>query len=155
VTTLHRLFRLTLAGSAATVLACSNYDTGPSGNGTISASIDGASWTGATTVQASYIASVFVVGGLDGQARQIVITIPDVAAAGTFSLNSGQAAFAVVSFGAQIWSTTLTGGTGSVTISTWSGSHAVGTFSFTAPPNTGSGATGTKVITSGTFDVRY
>jgi hypothetical protein len=155
VTTLHRLFRLTLAGSAATVLACSNYDTGPSGNGTISASIDGASWTGATTVQASYIASVFVVGGLDSQGRQIVITIPGVAAGGTFSLNSGEAAFAVVGFGAQIWSTSLTGGTGSITISTWSGSHAVGTFSFTAPPNAGSGASGTKVVSSGTFDVRY
>ena len=155
MTTLHRLSRLTLASSAATVLACSNYDTGPSGNGTISASIDGASWTGATTVQASYIASVFLVGGLDSQGRQIVITIPGVAAAGTFSLSSGQPAFAVVNFGAQTWSTTLTGGTGSATISTWSGSHAIGTFSFTAPANAGSGATGTKVITSGTFDVRY
>jgi hypothetical protein len=155
VTTLHRLFRLTLAGSAATALACSNYDTGPSGNGTISASIDGASWTASTSVQATYIAYTLVLDGIDSQTRHIVITIPNVMGAGTFSLAAGQPAIAVVSFGAQIWNTSLTGGTGSVTISTLSGSHAIGTFSFTAPPDAGSGATGTKAITSGTFDVRY
>jgi hypothetical protein len=155
VTPLHRVLRLTFACSAATVLACSDNGAGPNGNGTISATIDGASWTASAEVQATYIAYVLAIGGLDSQARTIVISIPDVMTTGTFTLGAGQPAAAVVTFGAQIWNTALTGGTGSVTLSTLSGSHAIGSFSFTAPPNAGSGATGTKVITSGTFDVRY
>jgi hypothetical protein len=155
VTTLHRLFRLALAGSAATGLACSNYDTGPSGNGTISASIDGASWSASSSVQASYITYALIIDGIDSQARQINLFLPNVMATGSFALDAGQPAVAEVSFGFQTWSTAMTGGTGSVTLTTLSGSHAIGTFSFTASPNAQSGATGTKVVTNGTFDIRY
>ncbi len=154
MTPLHRVLRLTFACSAATVLACSDNGAGPNGNGTISATIDGASWTASAEVQATYIAYVLAIGGLDSQARSIVISIPNVMGTGSFALAAGQPAYATVTFGTQTWSTALTGGTGSVTLSTLSGSHAIGTFSFTAPANTG-GATGTKVVTSGTFDVRY
>jgi hypothetical protein len=154
VTTQHRLLRLLLAGSAATVLACSDNGAGPNGNGTITAKIDGVSWNASAEVQATYIAYVLAIGGLDSQARTVVLSIPSVMGTGTFALTAGQPAFATVTFGAQTWSSALTGGTGSVTISTLTGSHAIGTFNFTAPANTG-GATGTKVVTSGTFDVRY
>jgi hypothetical protein len=154
VTPLHRLLRLTLVCSAATVLACSDNGAGPNGNGTVTAKIDGASWDASAEVQATYIAYVLAVGGLDSQARAIVISVPSVTATGTFSLAAGQPAFATVTFGAETWSSAITGGTGSVIVSTLTGSHAIGTFSFTAPGST-SGATGTKVVTSGTFDVRY
>jgi len=154
VTTLHRLRRLILACSAATVLACSDNGTGPSGNGTVTAKIDGASWEATAEVQATYISFVLSIGGLDSQARQIVLSIPNVSTTGTFSFSGAQAAVGVVTFGAQSWSTAIAGGGGTVTISTLSGSHAVGVFNFTAPASTG-GATGTKNITSGTFDVRY
>jgi len=152
--TCYRLLQVLLACAAAPVLACSDNGAGPNGNGTVTAKIDGASWEATAEVQATYISFVLSIGGLDSQARQIVISIPNVEVTGTFSFAGAQAAVGVVTFGAQSWSTAIAGGGGTVTISTLSGSHAVGVFNFTAPASTG-GATGTKSVTSGTFDVRY
>lgn len=56
------------------------------------------------------------------------------------------------------WFATDVQGSGTLTINTLTGTGASGTFSFMAPPapaGSGAGATGTKVVTSGVFNVTF
>lgn len=142
---------LLLAG----MIACSDDEnTGPNENSSVAASIDGTAWT-AATVQSTYAGNVLAVGGLDAGQTQVLITIPSVTTTGTFDIGAGQPGVAVVTANGQTWSSTLVGGTGSVTVTTLTATHAAGTFTFVATALTTSGATGNKTVTTGSFDVTF
>ena len=53
------------------------------------------------------------------------------------------------------WHALSTVGNGTVTLTSISATGAAGTFAFTAPAVASSGATGSKVVTNGSFDVKF
>jgi hypothetical protein len=142
----------------AAFVACSDDDDDGLGpgqtNGTMTANIDGTAWNAGLTVAATYQSSTFGIGGTDGT-RQITIAVTNVTGTGTFDFGLGEDGAAIIAQGTQSWTTTLTGGTGTLTISSINASGASGSFSFTAFPTPGSGATGTSVVTNGTFNVTF
>ncbi len=126
------------------------------GNGSMTASIDGASWTGNLATAASYQGTVLGFAGTNGS-YQINITLSGVNGTGTYTLGTGQlsiATVATVSTSPQVWVTSSTGGTGSVVITSLTSSAVQGTFSFTAVGSSG-GATGNKAVTNGQFNVTF
>jgi hypothetical protein len=123
-------------------------------NGTMTASIDGSAWNAGLTVAATYQGNTFGIGGTDGT-RQITIAVTDVTGTGTFDFGLGEAGAAIIAQGSESWTTTLTGGSGTLTISSINATGASGTFSFTAMPTPGSGATSNRVVTNGTFSVTF
>lgn len=143
----------TLSLFVAGAAGCSGDSNGPSVTGSVTANINTTPFTASTAVQATYAANVLAVGGT-GNGTQILITIPNVTTTGQFNIGLGQAGVAVVTVGTDSWTTSLTGGTGSVTLTTLTSSHAVGDFFFTAQAGS-AGATGTKDVASGHFDVTF
>ena len=153
---MRRLHRLLASGAlAATVLAggCSDDETGNNNDNSLSATIDGTAFT-ATTVQGTYSSNLLAFSGLNGT-TSVTFAVPNVTATGTFQLGVGQAGIAQVNVGTQNWTTALTGGTGSLTVTALSSSEATGTFTFSAPATTSTGATGTKAVTSGSFTIHF
>ena len=150
---MRKLHHLLASTAVAVLLVAGCDDDEDVDDGTLTASIDGSAFT-ATTVTGTYASNVLAFSGLGGSGTQILISIPNVTTTGTFDVGIGQAGVAQVVVGTQVWTTALTGGTGSVVITALSSSQASGTFTFTAPASTG-GATGTKVVTSGTFTIEF
>jgi hypothetical protein len=62
---------------------------------------------------------------------------------------------AVIYVGPRTWVTTLSGGSGTVAVTTLDATGASGTFSLTAAPDPFSGATGLKQVTNGSFTVTF
>ena len=124
-----------------------------SGNGTMTATIDGKAWSSVTPA-AQYKNSTLSITGLD-VSLSTSMSIGFIAAGpGTFSLALGNSAtgLAIVARGSQSWTTAGPGGTGSVTLTTLTANHAVGTFSFDAIASSGSGVTH---VTNGRFDITF
>lgn len=149
---------LGLIGSSVS-LSCGNAVSPPITDGELSATI-GSSGFSATTVFAEFDESVLTMSALEEGSsgrRSITITIRGVAKAGTYNLalsgNAGGYAEAV-SEATQSWLCATNQGTGSVIIAELSSTRVAGTFSFSAPALIASGAMGTKLITSGSFDVK-
>jgi hypothetical protein len=142
-----------LASTAVFALLVAACGTEENNNGGVSASIDGTPFT-ALIAFGTYTGNVLTIGGLSGS-TSINLTVPNVTTTGTLSLASGQAGIAEVDVNAQNWSTSVTGGTGSITVTSISSTQASGTFTFSAPATVGSGATGTKVVTNGVFTVAF
>ena len=120
---------------------------------TMSASIEGASWS-ASTVQGNKTTgnpSVLSVAGT-GNGNQINIAIPNYTGAATYSFSSnvGQSATYVnLSNPMATYSANMAQGSGSITITSDANGIVEGTFNFTVVPTTGGGAG--KSITGGTF----
>jgi hypothetical protein len=66
--------------------------------------------------------------------------------------NPPTASQAIVILGGQSWGTSLQGGTGSITITSYAAGRVAGTFAFDAP-STASG--GTLHVTNGSFNVTF
>ena len=152
----------TAALSAALLLAVAfgcggkKTTTGPNPGGTgaglMSATIDGSPWT-AIAVTTSLVSGGRIISGSD-VARSVAITF---VASGTGPQQTGSTSIVscIIIIGSQSWQAGLSkGGTGNVTITTLTATRAVGTFVFTAPGSTASTTPATRVVTSGTFDVR-
>lgn len=144
-------------GPAALVLAlhgCGSDPTAPQlTNGSITAQIDGGSFS-ATTIVAAYTSGIMSIAGTDGQGRTIGIA-GQIPGPGTYPVGVTSPANFSVNIASAAWQAAITLGSGSVTVSSISAAGAKGTFQFTAAPLSGTTATGTKVVTAGAFDVKF
>jgi hypothetical protein len=153
-----------IAALALTLLlaACSTGD-GPTGpdrvtelpQGSMRATIDGAAWSAATALVATYSGGVLAFAGTNN-AYTIGMAVGTISGPGTFTIGSAGGTNALVNnFGGNSWHATPSNGSGTITITSISATAAVGTFTFTAPPVPGTGATGTKVVTNGSFNLKF
>jgi hypothetical protein len=142
------------------LVACGGSSTAPNSGSnsctaSLSATVNGVVWcspAGAGTFQHSIVSIAGIDAGLVSSiAFAFVATVP-----GTYSLGSGNinAGFATYTRNGQGWGSALSGGTGSVTLTTLTATHAAGTFTFDAVPSNG-GATGTILVTNGTFNITF
>jgi hypothetical protein len=131
--------------------------TNPGDDNTMSATVAGTAWSGTLAVQGTHGGNVLAVSGTNGT-YQIQLTVPGVAATGTFNFgpgNLGVAQLVQVTTGTPAWTSSLVGGAGSITVTTLTTTRAAGTFTFTAAASPGTSATGTRTVTNGTFDVQF
>ncbi len=157
-----------LAVIAALIVAGCGGNTGtgpgPTSHGTMSATVDGSSWSPpGTQIQASYGNNILAVAGtVNGTVtRQINLTVAGVAGVGTYDLGpanvSGLALLTLTSGTSSIstWTTALSPATGSLTVTALDGTGAAGTFLFTGQAAPGTAATGQLSVTSGSFNVTF
>ena len=153
---MKRLVFLALMVATATVAACGD-DGGnpPVGAGNVSATVEGSAFTGSLAVTSSRTATVLAVGAVGSNNRQIAIFLTGVTSTGAVAVGAGSSSYAQYSDASQQWVSNLTGGSGTVNLTTLTTTHAAGTFTFTGAALATSGASGTKSVTSGSFDVSY
>jgi hypothetical protein len=138
--------------------ACSDNDpANPAGsNDYFSATVNGVAFSGSASRYATYANQVLSVGGTNGDGRMVTIALANITAVGTYSLspNNPNAAIANVMEGSPlgIWASNITGGSGTLTVTTFSLTRMAGSFSFVAVPANAS-ASGTAVVTNGSFDL--
>jgi hypothetical protein len=157
---------LLAAGLILVVLAACGGDGGgpggPSGSGTLTARVDGSTWTATSGILALRANNVISFTGSVGATSHIAIAFPD-AGTGTYSVPTAVGLnfnYGVFSTG-HVWQALALGaqlggvGSGSVTVTTLNSERVAGTFEFTAPPAQSSGATGTKVVTNGSFNIKF
>jgi hypothetical protein len=143
------------------VAACGSGDDGTDPlatlpQGSVSARIDGSSWSANSALTASYSGTFLAFSGVDASLTGIAIAIGPISAPGTFAIGPSQPTNAVLTMaGGLTWHARTTSGSGSVTVTSLTATGATGTFSFTAPSVGTTGATGTKVVTNGAFDVTF
>ncbi len=143
-------------------LGCGGSSTGPDSNTgsnscstPLSATVNGVAWCSPlpqVTTQHSIVSFAgFDIGITSSIAMAFAATGP-----GTYSLAFGNSTggFATYVRGGQGWTSGLTGGTGSVTVTTLTANHIVGTFVFDAVASNG-GATGTVHVTNGQFNITF
>jgi hypothetical protein len=124
-------------------------------HGSMSALIDGTSWTAVAITTASYTNGIVAIGGADSANPIRSIGFSTITStAGTYSVSTA-ASNAVLSIGiGPTWTANIAGGSGSVVITSLSSTAAVGTFSFSTVAAVG-GATGTHAITQGVFNITF
>jgi hypothetical protein len=142
---------------------------GPSGggsggptNGTLTARIDGVTWTATAVVGGTYTGGVLSVAGSDPASQAIGFAL-SVSGPGTYSitnLNGLNFVLTIPTAGqsiAPVWLSLITqaGSSGTLTINSLSATGASGTFSFVATAAPGTPATGSKNVTEGVFTVRF
>jgi hypothetical protein len=161
-------FRAAALGLLLSSVACSNNSNNPASpstpnnpstpnKGTITATIDGAAFSGIATA-ATNIGGVIALGGWNqqtAQASSISIGIGALASVGTTSVGPNSPTNGNLIAANQSWLAGPSGGSGTLTITTLTATGATGTFSFSMVPNTSSGASGTKVIANGAFNVTF
>ncbi len=144
--------------AALLVAGCGSDDnTGPGGGAGMAATIGGQSWNASFLVQGSRASNILQLTGSDN-VHQIFISIPGVTSTGTFTLGQGNQGLAQVIHiqgGMATWVSSLVGGTGTVTVSTFTETGASGTFSFSGIAAASTPATGTRPVTNGTFNVTF
>jgi hypothetical protein len=149
-----------------------NGSTGPDpsgATGTFTAVIDGQSWvsttnqtTGAGSSQIPGLVTLTgtkIAGATDY--TSISLALGYVAGTGTYPLGVNQGTTAgggatvttVQGTAFSVWSTQFPGDAGTVTVTSLTDTRIKGTFQFNAKAQTTSSATGTKVVTTGTFDL--
>ena len=164
----RRLLALALLATTAAVSACGGDDDGtgptPGGSKSMQASVAGEQWSAnPLAITAARSGTVLSIAGSDiksGTTTQININLPNVTGPGVFQLNpnfAGQLALLTVTTGTtpSVWTTALSPGSGSISISTLTTERVAGTFSFTAQASAGTAATGQRLVSSGTFDIAF
>lgn len=122
--------------------------------GTVVASIDGLEFLARRSVAATHSYGVLAIAALDDQNRTIHLTMISPGKEATVPVGSGEQNSAMTGYNSQHWSSNLSGGTGSVTITAYSIDHAEGTFEFSAVAVKGTTASGRRAV-SGRFNVRF
>jgi uncharacterized protein DUF6252 len=151
--------KLSLSLVATTVLALSACDrdtTGPAkpSTATMSAVIDGASWSADSITIDSLAPSSIVIFGTKAT-QTLAIAIPVDPGLGTQTVGGTTPVFAGLISGPQSWLASRTqGGAGSVTLTTVTPGHIVGTFEFTLAAHEGA-LPSERHVGSGRFDVKY
>jgi Family of unknown function (DUF6252) len=144
------------------LVACGGSSTGPTSNSStnscstpLSAIVNGVAWC-SPLPQVSSSSTIVSIAGFDSGITSAIAVAAAATTTGTYSLAFGNSTggFATYAKGSQGWSSGLSGGTGSITITTRTANHIVGTFSFTAVPSNG-GATGTIQVTNGKIDITF
>ena len=147
-----------LALAVLLVAGCGGDSSTNSGNeSTMTATIAGTAWSGSLAVQGTLAGNVLAISGTNGT-YQLQLTIPGVTTTGTFNFGPGSAGIAQlvqVTTGTPAWTSSLVGGTGSITVTTLTANRAAGTFTFTGAASPGTAATGTRAVTNGAFDVKF
>jgi len=165
---------LCLIAIAATTACGGSSNTAPSQNqltsSTLTATINGASFTSTVTVGARIPVLPNLPNGTVGVTGQDKLSIPYTSLTfavpgviGTYPLastnpvpqNAALMNVTSTTTGAQWTAGGAGGGSGSITLSTLTSTGASGTFSMTLVPLSGSGASGNKVITNGKFNVKF
>jgi hypothetical protein len=159
-----RLFLVSLLLVVAATSACAHGPTEPESlggqTGSMTATIDGTPWT-ATSVsitQGSGIVVIQAQGPLSGGNALISLVMPSSVGTYTLGLTPGRtgAQGATLSVGgAVLWSADTTNGNGSLTFTSLNSTKATGTYFMSLAPIVVTGATGTRVISSGVFDVNF
>lgn len=136
---------------------------GDGGNGSISASVAGSSFSATLATGAVHNGGVLSFAGVQSQGgttRQLNIAVVNVEGTGTFTFGSGNSHVVIYTEvensspqGGKSWTANMLVGSGSVTVTELSASRARGTFQFTLQPGT-QNATGTKAVTNGSFNVK-
>lgn len=134
---------------------------GPGAEGTMTARVNGASWSANSGVLALRINNFISITGSVGSTSNITIAFPD-EGAGTYSIPGAVGMNMNYSlFGPNhLWQALGLGpsdglGSGSLTVTTLTAERVAGTFQFTAPAAQSSGATGQAVVTEGAFNIRF
>lgn len=142
-------------------VACSGGDdgTGPETtlpNGSISARIDGSTWNATLAVAANSSNGILAFSGTNGTVT-MAIAVGIISGPGTFQIGPvGAISNALITeSNGRSWHASQFVGNGTVTITSVSATGAAGKFSFTAPAVGSSGANGSRVVTDGTFDVKF
>ena len=121
------------------------------------ATVNGTAWCAVSTAANYYAAQQQVVitgsGLISTVAWNITLSVSSITAAGTYNLKSlAPLRFSLVSnSNGASYSSNNTGGSGTITFTTFTTTHVVGTFTITAPVT--SGGTGTATVAGGSFDV--
>lgn len=127
------------------------------GRGSITAQIDGVSFTGVATA-ATLQSGIFATAASNSN-LSITLGFGALGVPGTTPISATSptnANMVVVSGGTtQSWAASTSGGSGSLTITSINATGASGTFNFTMVPVPGTGASGTKSVTNGTFSVTF
>jgi len=156
--------KLLLLGSVATLVACGGDDdngtVNPNNRGTMTATIDGQSFSGSAAAAATYSGNVLGFGAVQASGNNstlVVFVLNNVTGPGTYSLAAAANGIVTVTETSgtttRSWNSALAGGTGQVVVTQLSGGRAIGTFTFSAPAATQSGATGTRTATNGQFNI--
>jgi hypothetical protein len=134
--------------------ACSGSGTtSPTSNQTMTALIDGATWT-AVTVTALRSSDLISITGSDASTPTRTIALSLVGSSiGTYTTSTGSSN-AVLSISPSQWTANVLGGSGTITLTDLTTTGATGTFSFTAVPGNAA-TTGTEAVTSGAFTVTF
>jgi hypothetical protein len=125
--------------------------TGPA-NGTMTATVDGNSWTAIQIVVVRTSSVVSVAGG-SSAAEALAIAWQD-QGIGTYIIGGTPIATANMNDGGNVWSASGVQGSGSVTITAISATSVSGTFTFTAVIQ-GAGSPETRTATNGAFTVDF
>lgn len=151
-------FSLMLATSLLSCKKDSNNNSA-TGNGTMTAKVDGASFTAGLAVTATITATTpkvcaFAGTGSDGQ---ININLGNYTGPGTYSIGSSSptnaAIYTLTASPFTAYSANMVLGSGTVTITSDTGGYLEGTFSFSASNNSG-GTMVTKNVTDGSFRIK-
>lgn len=141
------------------VAACGDdTPTGPENvlptNGTMTATVDGDSWT-AVQIAAVNNSGVVAISGSNTALLAVGFAfIGDTI--GTYPIGPSSSTSAnVIDNLSTTWSANGFQGSGTVTVSSLSATGASGTFSYSAPLTSGSGTPATRVVTNGTFNVTF
>ena len=151
--------KLSLSLVVTTVLmlsACDRDTTGPAKPNirTMSAVIDGTSWSAVSITIDSLAPSSIVIFGTKAT-ETLAIAIPVDQGLGTQTVGSTTPLFAGLISGSQSWLASRTqGGAGSVTLTTVASGHIAGTFQFTMAAHDGA-LPSERRVGSGQFDVKY
>lgn len=136
--------------------ACGGSVTSPSDKSTITATIDGASWSAASVVvtpvmNISGVIVAYNVVGTNQTQTILQFTLP--ASTGTFPVGTGPSEARSIGFlqagATQGW----TSSSGQVAVASYSADRASGTFSYAMAPFTGA-ATGNRTVANGQFNLR-
>lgn len=140
----------------ALVAACGGGD-GPTGpgdliNGTFSARVDGSAFnaTSATVLVNGNITSIGA-GNASGQGMGFAWVD---AGPGTYAISNLSPTNGTYTIPGGGWVAGVTGGSGSIVVTTRTANRVAGTFSFVMVPSSGS-ASGNKTISQGSFDLTF
>ena len=123
-------------------------------NGSMTAKIDGASWSAVSIATTGGVSGALIASGAD-LTNAIAIVIPVNTGTGVEQMSQTSVVSATLVGAGKTWSANpAQGGTGSITLTTVATGHVVGSFAFTLAGQ--SGATpATRQITVGQFDITY
>lgn len=127
------------------------------GDGNITMTVNGASWRSLKAVDhVTKGTNNFIGIASSNPPYTLVLGIGNVTGPGTRNLNLtvGDGSSAIVSNLTGGWGTAFTGGSGTITITTFTATRIAGTFTFDAVPGSGA-ATGTLQVRNGSFDLTY